>query len=725
MKVLLFLAAVVGTAGCGSTIPSPYVNTTQLSPIPITERVIATQPTALVATAPPVRTTVLPEGISLTVTVTTPAVTTLNLPPTSTSIPVSGEISLELVTQRGGSLRSIMLAGDILYAGQGPRLVVLDVTTPTDPRFLSHSDVLPGLVENIITVDETLYLTAGRMLMRFDLSDPLAPALRDQVELPAPGMIIVRGDVLYAAGLTAVDYQPEGDARYESYVATVALGEDLRVLAVTMVPAAVSQIALAGNILYVGQQNGPLLALDISDPTSLEEARPVPCCRDSFSLKVYGSTLLSGGYYELTAYNISHPLAPEQLWRQEGPDLAQVYEMAVYQDRLYTAGWQAAGSYIPASAMILLDEPLPPPSYLAPVRDVGLLATDNYLYLLDGHLAVRALVGSEVGHYIPSTGGDVAVGLGMVYVATRGGTSLSGGQPGRVEAYRLPDLERFGRYVLPTEGRMWLPELYTITYADSYLYLTSDGELRILDARSLERAGLLRPPAPENENSPFLFQQVWRSVTIPVVGNWAYAYSAPETPVDSAELIVPVNISDPEHPILLDSLPIGDDWRIGDMAASGQWLVAATYDTTPNPQDELDPDRLLLYDLSGAAPALVAEMNAALSVTDVQIAGDLMLVGSGSYIRQGALTIFRLPDLTPIASLTVPAIHEIVVSGNLAFITTRADARLLVMDLGDPAHPEWIGAFDLPLAGADLVVSGDFIVASSGSMGIFVLGVNR
>src|SRR5574341_839909 len=238
MKWHLFLVAVLGLAGCAPALPSPDANTTQPPPATVTESVTAA-PTTLWATAPAIHTAPLPDGVPLdaTETLIPPAVPTPDLPPTPTSIPVSGEVSLELVAQRGGSLRSIMLAGNTLYAGQGPRLVVLDVTTPTDPRFLSHSDVLPGLVENIITVDETLYLTAGRMLMRFDVSDPLAPALRDQVELPAPGMIVVRGGVLYGAGLTTVDYQPEGDARYESYVATVALGEDLRIPAVTILPA--------------------------------------------------------------------------------------------------------------------------------------------------------------------------------------------------------------------------------------------------------------------------------------------------------------------------------------------------------------------------------------------------------------------------------------------------------------------------------------------------------
>jgi len=56
---------------------------------------------------------------------------------------------LELVNQIGGAIRVVEVVGDYAYINVGSRLVILDVSDPTQPTQVGQSDILPGVIRDI------------------------------------------------------------------------------------------------------------------------------------------------------------------------------------------------------------------------------------------------------------------------------------------------------------------------------------------------------------------------------------------------------------------------------------------------------------------------------------------------------------------------------------------------------------------------------------------------
>ncbi len=85
---------------------------------------------------------------------------------------------LELLGQHGGSSGAIVVDGGIAYIGQGPRVVVVDISAADAPRVLGETKVLPGLVEGISLVGKTIFVvTKYGGLYSFDIKDPTNPKL--------------------------------------------------------------------------------------------------------------------------------------------------------------------------------------------------------------------------------------------------------------------------------------------------------------------------------------------------------------------------------------------------------------------------------------------------------------------------------------------------------------------------------------------------------------------
>ena len=117
-----------------------------------------------------------------------------------------------LVGQLGGSSMAVAVAGDLAVLGQGPRVVILDVSNPENPALLGESEVLSGLVMGIEVVGEYAYATTmygGLNIL--DISNPSSPNLVSSVAPKVPGCdgISIEGDIAYMAcnpnGLFIVD----------------------------------------------------------------------------------------------------------------------------------------------------------------------------------------------------------------------------------------------------------------------------------------------------------------------------------------------------------------------------------------------------------------------------------------------------------------------------------------------------------------------------------------
>lgn len=169
-----------------------------------------------------------------------------------------------LIGQHGGSAFTVAVQGIYAYLGQGPRLVVLDVSQPDNPRFVSQSQVLPGLVQGISVSGNYAYLAVRYSgLIILDISDPTNPVQVSKVEPPIPGCtsITVQGQLAYLAcnpsGLFIVDISDPAQP-------IVVSADQLR--------GAMLSIAVAGQYAYlVDSTQGGLQVIDVSNPSM-----PVP-----------------------------------------------------------------------------------------------------------------------------------------------------------------------------------------------------------------------------------------------------------------------------------------------------------------------------------------------------------------------------------------------------------------------------------------------------------------
>lgn len=621
-------------------------------------------------------------------------------PATATSLPVSGTLAFELVQHAGGRLQSMALAGDILFAGQGPRLIALRVDNPAQPQLLGQSAPLPGLVHAVLVREQTAYLSAGRYLMLLDVSDPAHMRERARLELPAAGAILLREDIIYAAGLVSRHYEFR-DGRdintYQSYLAAVDVAGAPRLLDVHLIPYPISAIALNDPVLYIGlpEPGQPLLALDVSDPAAIGNLTMLPLPVEvAYTLRVYGDTLIVGGYYELAAFDVREPLQPQHLWREEGSDLGTVYDFAVAGGQLHTVGWQAAGGYIPAQTAVTLPEPLPEPAYLSPTGQAGIVALGEHLYIIHPSWAAD----STLGDYHPLTGGPLAVHGDVLYVAH------ADHQNGRVDSYRLPELAPLATFLFEPVEEESSRAIYGLTVADDRLYLSGWKEVQIVDATGFTLLGHLGAPLlPSYEG--------WRGVSLPVVGDMAIISTGGTSDRDG---LIRFDVGDPANPRQLGTIRLNPHLRVSELAATEKWLAVSLYSTEVDGQDYL-----AFYDMQGEAPQLIANIAVMQAPSALQFSDDLLLAGGDS------LSLYRLPEPALLAELPMPGVFAMHIVDQIALISLRQDNRLLAVDISDPAAPQVAGAFDLAAGESYLATAGDTIIAGSESMGLYLLQIQR
>jgi len=85
--------------------------------------------------------------------------------------------------------RSVVVEDNLAYFGDGSRLVVYDVTTPTSPVYVGNSDILANTLNNLILDGSTAYMALGSSgVWHIDVSDP-ANLISHQEEIvyPTPG----------------------------------------------------------------------------------------------------------------------------------------------------------------------------------------------------------------------------------------------------------------------------------------------------------------------------------------------------------------------------------------------------------------------------------------------------------------------------------------------------------------------------------------------------------
>lgn len=350
-----------------------------------------------------------------------------------------------MLGQLGGSAYAVARQGNYVFLGQGPRMVVLDVSKPESPQWVGQSQVMPGsvtlvagIVRGIQISGQVAYLaTSTGGLQALDISRPTEPMLISSAYPDTPGCVAValQDDTAYLAcnpgGLFIVDI------RNPHQPVVLSSGRFI---------GAASSIAISGNYVYMaGYASGQsgLLVIDVSNPsnptqTGFFSVNDVP---GQWSVYAFWTVRACGSYICVAAdsagvlvLDVSDPANPEVVTSiLAGTSIAQ--SLTVDGDRMYVVDEM--------QGLVVLDisDPLHPEQIgmmptgvggfefsLMEGRERGMLTTPGRLWITD---PTRGLVVVDVsdpsspqriGHYqtpVPNWLMDIAVQGNLAYIVGR------------------------------------------------------------------------------------------------------------------------------------------------------------------------------------------------------------------------------------------------------------------------------------------------------------------
>jgi hypothetical protein len=279
--------------------------------------------------------------------------------PMPTMPPVKMETSMEIVGQAGGALTAKAIAGDLAYLAIGPRLVIVDLSNASTSEVLGQSDLLSGLVDAILLLDQYAYLFINKTgVAILDVSEPKQPTLVNRLPLPNEvAGAYRRGDLIYLAErdcsqdpcsgalriLEAADpLQPHelGKLITKDPVDRIESSDELAVLvekacvgqaceggvrivevanpasphdmAYLEMPERVITIEIANNYAYVGHARG-LSVFDLTDSLKPRQVGTLPVNSVSDAVFGDGFAYLISGSYDLKLVDLTDPTRPREV----------------------------------------------------------------------------------------------------------------------------------------------------------------------------------------------------------------------------------------------------------------------------------------------------------------------------------------------------------------------------------------------------------------------------
>ena len=262
------------------------------------------------------------EGLVSTATMPVQSETT-EVEPLSTSVPPlqptepGFENALTLLGQYGGSSFAVDVRGDYAYIGQGPRLVTLDISNPTAIEFISRSDLMTGVVQDVEVEGEYVYVTTRYSgLHVFDISQPDKPEHISAVEPENPGcgsMVLQDGKAFIACFASGL------------FIADVSTPTAPTVLSSNEIPGAMLAITVRDQTAYlVDARKEGVHVVDVGDPSNPQEVGffdagliPSPNKVLPWSMDMCGGQLCLAVFnYGLVVLDVSDPTNPTMIGGQ-------------------------------------------------------------------------------------------------------------------------------------------------------------------------------------------------------------------------------------------------------------------------------------------------------------------------------------------------------------------------------------------------------------------------
>jgi len=542
-----------------------------------------------------------------------------------------------------GPCQAVARSGDYAYFSSGPVLMIADVSDPTAPIVLGELE-LPADIQDIEESNGYAHLACGfQGYWIVDVTDPTAPVVAGSYALSLwPVGLALSGDLVFIANVASQESLVILDVSDPASI--IRLGSISGLVSV-------SDVMVAGGYAYLVGYGDGLKVVDVADPSQPEligESDPNP----SVGVFVQGDYVYTVDLewspdVGLRVFDVSDPAHPTQVGFVEHPGLMDVW---------------VAGSLAYVSA-----------GYYLKVFDV----VDPTSPVLIGSLEADAMKLSMAGQYVYASAFehglrvfdvvDPTLPIEVSAVETPGYTkSIAAAGPlvfadGGDEGVRVFDATNPTSPIeIATTGG---PNgAWDLAVSGSFLYVATGSRFEVFD--------IAEPSSPVKISSLNN-----HAMGIAVKGDYAYVAASPYS---SGSLIV-IDISNPHSPVTLGSAALPEGARTVAVEAGHAYV------TTLN-------DGLRVVDVSVPADPVVVGHFSASGVTDVAVEHGSAFVCSSGGLRIVDVTNPALPVQVGLYSEGSSA-ESVGVSGRYAYVGVDgwASAGVHVIDISDPSEPFLVG----------------------------------
>ncbi len=274
--------------------------------------------------------------------------------------------------QLGGEISAICQHDRFVYLGVGPRVLVIDVSEPHDPRVIGRTPPFDDLVSQVACRGAHLVVANGRAGLRIiDVSNPATPHEVAQAILTAPARrVTIAGERAFVI--------VAGSANSGLQVLDVAAPTNPRKLGYLPIPAvSINALAVSGDYAFVAAGETGVWIIDVSNPSRPGEVLrlrppifPTDLAVAAPYLYVIDAFESSAG---LTIIDIGDPATPHEVAHVPIPLVS--FGVAIADNHAYVANQATDEVFV-----INVTDPTQPVS-VASIGAAGhIAAADGYLY---------------------------------------------------------------------------------------------------------------------------------------------------------------------------------------------------------------------------------------------------------------------------------------------------------------------------------------------------------
>ncbi len=571
------------------------------------------------------------------------------------------------------SVHDVKVSGNYAYCAFLNGLVILDISNPTTPLFVSQF-YTHGYAYGVYISGNYAYIADCNMGLKIvDVSNPLSPSL--------VGGYLVRG---YSQANVSVS----GNYAYlaNGYLLIIDISDPANpVLADTCdTPGRALDIYISGNYAYIADQYRGLQIVDISDPIAPRVVGP------GYEAPGWARGICISGDYAYVAYdgsglhivNISNPINPVFIGNYDTNESS--FDVTVAGNYAYVADW------LGGLKIIDITDPVNP--VLAGMYDTlgyarGIFVANNYAYLANG-------ISDSRFHRAP--------GLAVIDISNSTNPTLAG-------TYDTPEYENSVyvlanyAYIAATSAGIYIVDISDsarpmpvsnydtpgramgVFIRDNYAYVADDSSgLQIVDV--------------SNPADPILlggYDTPDEALDVFVSGSYAYV-------ADQISGLQIINITDPTNPTLTGNLNtpgwanrvyvaginayVSDRW-------GGLQVINISNPARPTLSWSFDP--YYEYDAYDAA-----------------VIGDYVYMAAwGPY---GLRTLY-IPDRVSSGFCALnESPYDVFVSGNYAYIANESHG-VKVINVTNPLYPSLVGSYGTPYNSNGVFVVNNYIYLADGT----------